>query len=62
MEHLSAKFQKMVQDMNLLKGNINLTNEMMDGCKTKNDLKENDLITDLMKALKEMEPKLQERI
>jgi len=61
-EHLAAKFQKMVQDMNLLKGNINLTNEMMDGCKTKNDLKENDLITDLMKALKEMEPKLQERI
>lgn len=48
----------MVEDMNLLKGNINLTNEMMDGCKTKQDLKENDLITDLMKALKEMEPKL----
>jgi hypothetical protein len=48
--------------MNLLKGNINLTNEMMDGCKSKNDLKENDLITDLLKALKEMEPKLQERI
>ena len=48
--------------MNLLKGNINLTNEMMDGCKSKKDLKENDLITDLLKALKEMEPKLQERI
>ena len=44
--------------MNLLKGNINLTNEMMDGCKSKKDLKENELIIDLLKALKEMEPKL----
>lgn len=61
-ENLSAKYQKVVEDMNLLKGNINLTNEMMDGCKSKKDLKENDLITDLLKALKEMEPKLQERI
>ena len=30
----------------------------MDGCKSKKDLKENDLITDLMKALKEMEPNI----
>jgi hypothetical protein len=48
--------------MNLLKGNINFTNELLDGIRTKQDLKENDTVLDLLKALKEMEPKLFELI
>ena len=42
----------------MLKGNINFTNEIIDQCKTKQDLKENDTLVDLLKALKEMEEKL----
>lgn len=44
--------------MNLLKGNINLANEMIDNCKTREQLRDNDVLIDLMKSLKEMEPKL----
>ena len=44
--------------MNLLKGNINFTNEIIDTIKTKQELKENDTLVDLLKALKEMEEKL----
>ena len=48
--------------MNLLKGNINFTNELLDSIRTKQELKENDTVLDLLKALKEMEPKLFELI
>jgi hypothetical protein len=48
--------------MNLLKGNINFTNEIIDTLKNKKELKENDMLVDLLKALKEMEPKLFELI
>jgi hypothetical protein len=48
--------------MNLLKGNINFTNELLDSIKTKQELKENDTVLDLLKALKEMEAKLFELI
>lgn len=48
--------------MNLLKGNINFTNELLDGVRTKQQLKENDTVLDLLKALKEMENKLFELI
>lgn len=44
--------------MNLLKGNINFTNEIIDQTKSKQELKENDTLVDLLKALKEMEEKL----
>ena len=48
--------------MNLLKGNINFCNEILDNITSKAELKENDMLLDLMKALKEMEPKLFELI
>lgn len=44
--------------MNLLKGNINFTNEIIDQTKSKQELRENDTLVDLLKALKEMEEKL----
>ena len=44
--------------MNLLKGNINFTNELLDACKTRDDLKGNEILIELMKAMKEMEPKI----
>jgi hypothetical protein len=55
---LSPKFRKIVQEMNLLKGNINFTNECLDEIKSIEALKNNDTVTDLVKALKDMEPKL----
>ena len=48
--------------MNLLKGNINFTNEIIDNCKGRADAKSNETLIDLLKALKEMEPKLFELI
>lgn len=48
--------------MNLLKGNINFTNELLDETRTKQQLKENETVLDLLKALKEMENKLFELI
>lgn len=62
MENLPFTHMKILEDMNILKGNINLINEMMDGYKYKNDFKKNDLIAYQFKALRELEPKLQERI
>jgi len=44
--------------MNLLKGNINFTNEVIDAIKSKRDLKENDTLDELMKSLIESEKKL----
>ena len=44
--------------MNLLKGNINFTNELLDACKSRDDMKNNEILIELMKAMKEMEPKL----
>ena len=48
--------------MNLLKGYINQTNEMIDKCKTKRDLKDNVQISKLLQILEEMEPKLLEEL
>jgi hypothetical protein len=61
-EDLPPKYQKIVSEMNLLKGNINFTNELLDSIRTKQELKENDTVLDLLKALKEMEAKLFELI
>lgn len=44
--------------MNLLKGNINFTNELIDVCKTKEELRDNETLIELMKSLKEVEEKL----
>lgn len=44
--------------MNLVKGNINLTNMMVDTAKPSDLQSEDNPIVDLIRALKEMEPKL----
>jgi hypothetical protein len=44
--------------MNLVKGNINFTNEMLDGMQPGPDCKNNETVNDLVKTLTDMEPKL----
>lgn len=61
-DDLPPKYQKIIQEMNLLKGNINFTNELLDETRTRQQLKENETVLDLLKALKEMENKLFELI
>ena len=48
--------------MNLVKGNINLTNEMIDTAKPSDLSSEDNPINDLIRTLKEMEPKLFELV
>jgi GAT domain len=62
MENLSVKNQGIIKQLNLLKGNINLTNEMLDNTNTRQELKENGVLLDLLKTMKEMEPKIFELI
>jgi hypothetical protein len=57
-----SKYQKLLNDMNLVKGNINLTNEIIDTSKPADLAKEDNPITDLVRALKDMEPKLFELV
>ena len=51
-----------MQDMNLVKGNINLTNMMLDTAKPSDTQSEDNTINDLIRALKDMEPKMFELI
>ena len=60
-KNLALKYQKIVGTMNLLKGNINFTNEILDNCSCKADVRDKDLL-DRLKDLEEMEPKLFELI
>jgi len=53
---LPAKYQKLVKDMNLVKGNINFTNEIIDSVMPGE--KNNETLNDLFKTLTDMEPKL----
>lgn len=39
-----------------------MTNEMLDNCKSRQDLQENQIVIDLLKTLKQMESKLHEKI
>ena len=48
--------------MNLVKGNINLTNEIIDTSKPADLVKEDNPINDLVRTLKDMEPKLFELV
>lgn len=59
--NISAKYGKLINDMNLVKGNINFTNEMIDTTKPE-DLKTDHTLKDLVKTLTDMEPKLYELI
>jgi len=53
--HLPRKYQKLIGDMNLVKGNINLTNEIIDSVQPGEN---NDTLNDLFNTLTSMEPKL----
>ncbi|MFS8160540.1 MAG: hypothetical protein ACMG6E_10125 [Candidatus Roizmanbacteria bacterium] len=55
---VNSKYQKLLGDMNLVKGNINLTNQIIDTSKPVELEKEDNPINDLIKTLKDMEPKL----
>lgn len=50
------KYLKLIGDMNLVKGNINFTNEIIDS--TKPGDRSNETLNDLFKTLTQMEPKL----
>jgi hypothetical protein len=52
---LPRKYQKLIGDMNLVKGNINLTNEIIDSVSPG---EKNETLTDLFNTLTAMEPKL----
>jgi hypothetical protein len=52
---LPRKYQKLIGDMNLVKGNINLTNEIIDSVQPGEN---NDTLNDLFNTLVTMEPKL----
>ena len=55
MTHLPRKDQKLIGDMNLVKGNINLTNEIIDSVAPG---EKNETLTDLINTLTSMETKL----
>lgn len=55
MSALPRKYQKLVGDMNLVKGNINLTNEIIDGLQPG---EKSETLIDLVNTLTSMEPKL----
>lgn len=52
---IPAKFKKLVGDMNLVKGNINFTNEIIDQTKPG---EKNEMLNDLFRTLTQLEPKL----
>lgn len=52
---MPRKYQKLIGDMNLVKGNINLTNEIIDSVQPGEN---NDTLNDLFNTLVTMEPKL----
>jgi hypothetical protein len=58
LSHIPSKYKKLIGDMNLVKGNINFTNEMLDGMQPGPDCKNNETVNDLVKTLTDMEPKL----
>ena len=53
---VAPKYQKLMQDMNQVKGNINFTNEVIDQCEPG---KVNETLADMYRALKKVEPKVQ---
>ena len=41
-----------MKGLNVLKGNINMTNEMLDEIKSRQELKENEIVIEMLKTLK----------
>jgi len=58
MSKIPSKYKKLIGDMNLVKGNINFTNEMLDKMTPGPTAKKNETVNDLVKTLTDMEPKL----
>jgi hypothetical protein len=56
MSKIPKKYHKLIGDMNLVKGNINLTNEIIDSMSPGE--RDNETLTDLFNTLSQMEPKL----
>ena len=52
---IPAKFEKLVEDMNLVKGNINFTNEIIDQLQPG---EKSETLNDLFRTLTQLEPKL----
>ena len=57
---MPKKYQKLIDDMNLVKGNINLTNEIIDTLPVGE--RKNEVLSDLYATLQQMEPKLSDLI
>lgn len=55
MSSLPRKYQKLITDMNMVKGNINLTNEIIDGLQPG---EKSETLNDLINTLTSIEPKL----
>ena len=53
---MSGKLQKLVQDMSLVKGNVNLMNEIIDQSNRDEALSET--LEDMFRAMTQLEPKL----
>lgn len=61
-DQLSQKHQKVIRELNLLKGNINMVNESLDHAKTRNDLRQNTTLVYLLKALEGICPSLESKM
>ena len=60
MDGVPKKYHKLIADMNLVKGNINLTNEIIDTLPPGE--RKNEVLQDLYSTLQQMEPKLSDLI
>lgn len=55
---IPQKYLKLKEDLDIVKGNINLTNEIIDACDPKDSVRNNDILSELMSTLRNMEQKL----
>ena len=54
----NPKTAKLKKDLEIVKSNINLTNEIIDSSNPSEDVSRNDILSDMMKTLKGVEDKL----
>ena len=55
---MDEKYQKIIENLNILKGNINMANEMLDEITTREALRDNEIVIEMMKSFKESSPQL----
>jgi hypothetical protein len=58
----NPKTAKLKKDLEIVKSNINLTNEIIDSTDPNEDVLKNDILSDMMKTLKGVEDKLRNLI